>query len=123
MANRPTTVRFSEQDFKAIDFLKRTNQGKFGEASTSQILSYAIQLVLFEQIKDDVVNESGLSWIFKYPSFCKEEIESLITNNELKSKLTQNNVFNTHGTQIESAEEMQDPFGLLKRIAEDETKF
>lgn len=112
MANKPTTVRFDDATSKGIEFLKKTNKGKFGESSTTQVLSYAIQLAIYNQIKDKV---NGLSWIVNYPGFNMAEIKALITNEELKKRIDPPQPI------ILNHEDIEDPFGLKKIMLECES--
>lgn len=111
MVNKPTTVRFDNAASKGIEFLKKTNQGKFGESSTTQVLSYAIQLAIYDQIKDVVNNR--LSWIVTFPGFNEEEIKALITNEELRNKLN---------PQEDPESDLDDPFGINSKEPTEKNK-
>lgn len=76
---KPTSVRFDETTSKAMEFLKETNKGKFGAPTTAQILAYAIQLAVYEEVKEKNLEIT-------------EEIKALITNEDLKSKLVMKKV-------------------------------
>lgn len=46
---KSTTIRLSENDEKLLSFLKEANASKMGEPSTTQVISYMIQLAaIFE---------------------------------------------------------------------------
>lgn len=62
MKTKSTTIRLSENDEKLLSFLKEANSTKMGEPSTTQVISYVIQLAsIFELFDSNFFSTSQLN--------------------------------------------------------------
>lgn len=62
MKTKSTTIRLSENDEKLLSFLKEVNSTKMGEPSTTQVISYVIQLAaIFELFDSNFFSSSQLN--------------------------------------------------------------